>query len=302
MAAVAFGMPALFVSALVAGIAGSQRLATVYWVLWFAVGICVLAVIFLGGAPGRRSGRLVRPHSRQLEAFAKANGFTSGPFAVSFSGSVLVETRGGGSLFEGLSGEHVLPFRLGSVGSFDNDDAAPLFDGWAFLEIAMPRDLPHFFLVPQSRAVGDTVGDRWGYETSVLKLEGDFNTSFTLHVASGYETDSLYILTPDLMASLVDEAGDFFIESMGDRLVVISNSPFVGGGEALYRRIFGILETVGRNASEQARRYTDSRPVPAARASVGRLRDIARPLVLVFGSVAALVVVPLIVDGVSRLG
>ena len=297
MVAVGFGLPTLMISALVAGFAGNRALAVVYWVMWAAVGLGAIALFMLDKAISRQSGVLVHPHSSRVEAFAKANNFTYGPFAISWPGSALVPARGGGGIAEGLTGTHVLPFRLGSVGVFERADNPPVFSGWAFLDITLPRELPHFFLVPESRAAGDTVGDTWGFETSVLELEGDFNRSFTLHVASGYETDSLYVLTPDLMAALVDEAGDFFLESISNRLVVMSNTPFVGGGEAVYRRLFTILETVGVQAFEQVQRYTDARGVPAARVSVGRLRDIARPLLIIAGSLIALVVVPLIAVG-----
>ncbi len=49
-----------------------------------------------------------------------------------------------------------------------------------------------------------------------LELEGDFGKHFELHVPAGYERDALYVLTPDVMQVLIDEAADRRVEIVDD--------------------------------------------------------------------------------------
>ena len=48
--------------------------------------------------------------------------------------------------------------------------------------------------------------------TSVVKLEGDFDKHFSLHVPPGYEIEALEIFTPDVMAELIDKGCWYSLE------------------------------------------------------------------------------------------
>jgi hypothetical protein len=100
-----------------------------------------------------------------------------------------------------------------------------------------------------------------------LKLEGDFNTHFTLYAPKGYERDALYIMTPDLMALLIDETGDFDVEVVDDMLFVYSTTPFDTTSAAVWQRLGRIRDVVGAKAISQTDYYSDDRQ--AGRAGVG---------------------------------
>lgn len=53
-----------------------------------------------------------------------------------------------------------------------------------------------------------------------LTLEGDFSDVFEVSVPEGYEPDALYVLTPDLMAILLDNASDLDLEVVDSTLHV----------------------------------------------------------------------------------
>ena len=139
-----------------------------------------------------------------------------------------------------------------------------LYD-WGYLAIRLERTLPHLVLDSTSN------NGRFGsgrlpatfHSSQVLSLEGDFNTHFTLYAPQGSETDALYIFTPDLMALLIDEAGDYDVEIVDDWMFVYSPLPFAAGGDssahaATYSRLFRIVETVGAKARSQTDRFVDA--------------------------------------------
>lgn len=55
---------------------------------------------------------------------------------------------------------------------------------------------------------------------SELRLEGNFSDVFEVSVPAGYETDALYLLTPDLMVILLDASADLDLEIVDSTLHV----------------------------------------------------------------------------------
>ena len=105
----------------------------------------------------------------------------------------------------------------------------------------------------------------------VLKLEGDFNDHFTLYAPKEYETDALYVFTPDLMAHFIDNANTYNAEIIDNNLYIYSLRPFFLDKPETFERLFAILDTVGIKALKQTRNYRDSRSeVSGAVAARGR--------------------------------
>ncbi len=135
---------------------------------------------------------------------------------------------------------------------------------WGYIAIGLDRNLPHMLLDARSN-------DRslFGIRASnlpvqfdrdqVLSLEGDFNEHFTLYAPREYERDALYVFTPDLMALLIDETGDFDVEIVDDTMFIYSRTPFDLLSPATYERMRGIVATVGAKALRQTARYADER-------------------------------------------
>jgi hypothetical protein len=95
--------------------------------------------------------------------------------------------------------------------------------------------------------------------SQVLHLEGDFDQHFTLYAPKEYERDALYVFTPDLMALLIDETGDFDVEIVDDWMFIYSARPFNLLSPVTYERMRRIVATVGAKTLRQTARYADER-------------------------------------------
>ena len=127
---------------------------------------------------------------------------------------------------------------------------------YGYLAIKLERAVPQ--LVLDSKRNGSSIPMMIGGGQK-LSLEGDFNTYFTLYAPRGYERDALYIITPDLMALLVDETGDFDVEVVDDMLFVYSTTPFDTASAAVWQRLGRIRDVVGAKAISQTDYYADDR-------------------------------------------
>lgn len=135
------------------------------------------------------------------------------------------------------------------------------FEDWGYLAIRLNRRLPNILLESRaSRSVfadTDLLGSPSG--TQRLPLEGDFDRHFRLYCPAGYEQDALYVFTPDLMALLIDEAGDLSVQLIDDVAFFFSAKPFDLADEHLTDRLLRIADVVGAKALRQTARYSDAR-------------------------------------------
>lgn len=171
-----------------------------------------------------------------------------------------------------------------------------------YLAITLPRRMPHMIL--------DARGNDPRFGSSLprppmldqhLSLEGDFDSHFRLFVPTGYERGALYVFTPDLMALMIDEAGDFDVELRDDRLFVYARGGFRLQDPATWARFERIIEVVGAKALDRTDRYADERvgdPGANIVAPAGaRMRrrwwhnPIARALLIIGGVFAAILAV-----------
>jgi hypothetical protein len=129
-----------------------------------------------------------------------------------------------------------------------------------YLAIMLPRRLPQMVL-------DATRNDRHGASSllhvpsadQALSLEGDFDRHFRLYAPTGYERDALYVFTPDLMALLIDEAGDLDVEIRDDKLMVYRPGGFDLHDPAIWERFARIRRTIGAKAWNQTDMYQDER-------------------------------------------
>ncbi len=92
---------------------------------------------------------------------------------------------------------------------------------YGVVQIKLPRKLPHVLL--------DASANNWFIGSNLpiqfsggqkLELEGDFNNYFTTYAPEGYGRDTLYFLTPELMAALVDYGKNYDFEVVDDNLFI----------------------------------------------------------------------------------
>ena len=135
---------------------------------------------------------------------------------------------------------------------------------YGFMRIELGRNLPHMLLdstVDDIRLAGihiSSFASAFSKE-QVLKLEGNFNDHFTLYAPKEYETDALYVFTPDLMAHFIDYAGTLNAEIVDNSLYIYGTKPFALDKPETLETLLGILDTVGVKALKQTGNYRDSR-------------------------------------------
>lgn len=131
--------------------------------------------------------------------------------------------------------------------------------GWTYVAVTLPVPLPHLLLdATADDARGGDLPASVG-RGQRLSLEGDFDRSFRLFAPVEYERDALYLLTPDVMAALVDDAADFDVEMVDDTLVFfrrgLADFAAAGPWEATGRILDGVAARIRRRAV----RYRDER-------------------------------------------
>jgi len=142
---------------------------------------------------------------------------------------------------------------------------APSSGPTGYLAITLPRRMPHMILDARGNdpAFGSSL-PRPPMVDQRLSLEGDFDSHFRLFVPRGYERDALVVFTPDLMALMIDEAGDFDVELRDDRLFVYARGGFRLQDPATWARFERMIAVVGAKALDRTERYADERVGDAA--------------------------------------
>ncbi|MEO6942413.1 MAG: hypothetical protein ABI124_05255 [Terrimesophilobacter sp.] len=138
---------------------------------------------------------------------------------------------------------------------------------WGYLAIKLDRMLPQMVLDAKANNFFGTNLPVSFSRSQVLPLEGDFDRFFTLYCPKEYESDALYVFTPDLMARLIDEAANYDVEIVDDWMFLYSASPFDLADAATLARVFRIIDTVGTKTLDRTERYADSRVAVTASAS-----------------------------------
>ncbi|GAA3946832.1 hypothetical protein [Microbacterium soli] len=127
-----------------------------------------------------------------------------------------------------------------------------------YLSIRLPRRMPHMVL-------DATANDRGPFSSLLkrpradqrLSLEGDFDSHFRLYTPNGYETDALYVFTPDFMALLIDETGDLDVEIRDDHLVVYRPGGFDLADVATWERFERLRRILAAKAWDRTVLYAD---------------------------------------------
>lgn len=240
--------------------------------------VSILLPGFLGAVAVFVAVRALRsgPHGRwarwyRLDRFAQSNGLIAEPLSpgLAYQGAIFGQggARAGYDRIRSRSGRVLdLGNYRYTTGSGDNRTT----HSWGYLALQLDRRLPHMLL--DSRANNGMFGAS-NLPISVarnqqLRLEGDFNSHFTLYCPHEYEPDALYVFTPDLMALLIDNAGAFDVEIIDDWMFVYSATPFTMTDPRVLSRLFTIVGTVGAKTLKQTERYRDER-MPSAGAGLG---------------------------------
>lgn len=152
--------------------------------------------------------------------------------------------------------------------------------------IALDRQTPHIVLENRRARVLRATGRRF-HRPQRLSLEGDFDRTFTLFCPRGYETDALYIFTPDLMALMIDLASDCEAELIDGWLVLYSGRPWRLWTARGFTRLISLVDLVGRKMRARTELYRDDHADAGTAVAFPGRRLSARPS---WGAVAATIV------------
>ena len=128
-------------------------------------------------------------------------------------------------------------------------------NAFRYLTTRLPRDLPHLMI--DSRRNGSLSGVLPGTER--MSLEGDFDRHFAVYAPKGYERDALELLTPDVMACLIDYGRHWDVEVVEDRLIVASNKVRGWSDRNEITALLRFSELFGDEIGHQAKTYSDPR-------------------------------------------
>ncbi len=98
---------------------------------------------------------------------------------------------------------------------------------WGYVAIKLATPLPHIVLDAQGNngLFGSNLPQMFD-RGQRLSLEGDFDRHFALYCPSGYESDALYLFTPDIMARFIDHAAQLDVEIVDDWLFLYAKRDF----------------------------------------------------------------------------
>lgn len=132
---------------------------------------------------------------------------------------------------------------------------------FAFVRVPLSRELPHMVLdARKGNFLGSNLPDTFD-RSQRLQLEGDFNKYFDVYVPKQYETDALYVFTPDVMQALVDYAGALDVEIVGKELYIYRSIPLDISSELQLKSFLGIVDVLSKEITTQTNRYADERGV-----------------------------------------
>ena len=80
--------------------------------------------------------------------------------------------------------------------------------------------------------------------------------TLTLYAPNGSERDALYVLTPDVMAAMIDVGQDFDIEVIDDKLHLFHEGHLKLADPNELSRLFSIIEIIRREVGKQAGQFS----------------------------------------------
>lgn len=129
-----------------------------------------------------------------------------------------------------------------------------------FIEVKLTRNLPNMVLDAKSNNFfGFSNLPNYLDKSQRLALEGDFNKHFDLYVPKQYEQDALYLLTPDVMAVLMDHGAKYDMEVVDDKLYFYKNGRIDLLKEISLREIFDMVEKIAGELRDQSDYYHDDK-------------------------------------------
>lgn len=131
---------------------------------------------------------------------------------------------------------------------------------FGYIRMSLPRKLPHMVLdAKTNNFLGISNLPQMFSRQQRLSLEGDFDKYFTLYAPQQYETDALYVFTPDVMATLIDDGQKYDLEVIDDKLYIYSSRKFNLSDAATIKKLLNMAQSIAGQLHEQTDYYADER-------------------------------------------
>lgn len=224
------------------------------------VAFAILAVWLFGAfLLGRWAARPPSPRARLKEwrqtLTALANGFEPKPSPVATFSSIISVDRTAVREYPRFVASGV------EIGNLSHDRSGPSGRSgeWHYIAVTLPAPLPHLLLDATSngRISSDLPVDVEREQR--MSLEGDFDRWFRVYSPLEYRKEALYVLTPDVMAALIDEANRFNVEIVDETLVFFVPRAADFSDAEPWESAHAILTKVAPRILAKSRRYLDER-------------------------------------------
>ncbi|MBC7564635.1 hypothetical protein H7100_00160 [Candidatus Saccharibacteria bacterium] len=230
-----------------------------------AIALTIAMIIYLPAYLLYRAFKKYQYRGAKLYRFAGLNGliYTREIINPSFKGTLLSDTTTG-TINDQVKNQSGTLFEFGNYEFTIGSGKGARSYSRGYISVSLDRELPNMVLDSRDNNIKIFGANISNLTTAlrrdqVLRLEGDFNTHFTLYAPKEYERDALYIFTPDLMALFIDEASSFDAEIFGNTLYMYAGKSLKLEDTVVIERIARIIETVGTKLENQTSGYRDSR-------------------------------------------
>lgn len=136
-------------------------------------------------------------------------------------------------------------------------EGVPRVKGSLLVVLGLPRPVINMVLMNKSGGVLQRAGVALD-KSQQLSLEGNFSQTFTLYCPKQYEADALYVLSPNLMAILLDVAGLCDIEFVDNRVIFYLPATAFNDVDSI-DRLPELLNTLLQRLTRQTGLYIDER-------------------------------------------
>lgn len=176
-----------------------------------------------------------------------------------------------------FNGEHLLTadtrgatagIRMGLAKRRSGAGPAGPYRSFRYLIAELPVTVPHLVLDGRANGALSHVVP----QSQRVMLEGDVDRYFATYAPEGYARDALEVLTPDVLAALIDTGADWDFEWVDNLLIVVSRkaSHACDRDETIAMLVFA--ETIVPLIARQAERYSNFRIHAASSGSFGARR------------------------------
>ena len=130
---------------------------------------------------------------------------------------------------------------------------------WHYLAVTLPAPLPHLVLDATSNNTSRSDLPTGVERLQRISLEGDFDRAFATYAPVDGRADALYVLSPEVMAALVQFAGDYNVEIVDDTLVLFTAAPTNFTDEQTWNAVHTLVDAVVPLFVHRTQRFVDER-------------------------------------------